>query len=162
MIYDNSKVRRQDRLMDEERAKEILNTSEFGILSMIDNEGLPYAVPINFIWDNESSIYVHCAMEGKKLKALEHNPNISFCVVGNVHLIPNKFTTEYESVILRGKANINLTDEEKGKAINMILQRFSPNDLEVGMKYAAKSFPRTKIIRLDFTEFSGKRKRVMN
>ena len=36
MKYVNETVRRQDRLMDEARAIELLSTSEYGVLSMVD------------------------------------------------------------------------------------------------------------------------------
>ena len=70
MRYDNSKVRRQDRLMDEKRAIELLKSNEYGILSMISETGEAYGVPINYVWDGGESIYNHCAQEGKKLDAL--------------------------------------------------------------------------------------------
>ena len=99
MEYINEKVRRQDRLLTQERALQLLSESEYGVLSMIDSEGLPYAIPVNHVWNGENSIYIHCAPQGKKLVALQHNPNVSYCIVGKVNLLPKYFTTEYESVI---------------------------------------------------------------
>ena len=46
MRYDNSTVRRQDRLLEEERAREILQVGEYGFLAMASAEG-GYGVPIN-------------------------------------------------------------------------------------------------------------------
>ena len=60
MKYVNETVRRQDRLMDEARAIELLSTSEYGVLSMVDQDGTAYGVPLNFVWDGESSIYALC------------------------------------------------------------------------------------------------------
>lgn len=37
---------------------------------------------------------------------------------------------------------------------------FPPNDMELGKVYVEKSFHRTEIIRIDITEYSGKRKYV--
>lgn len=160
MIYNNKTVRRQDRLLNEYRAVELLQNNEFGILSMIDDNGLPYAIPINFVWDKKNAIYIHCAMDGKKINALLKNTNVSFCIVGDVNLLSNKFTTEYESVIVKGKVELNISDNEKNMAIELLLAKFSPNDLVIGRKYAEKSFYRTRIIRIDVTEFSGKTKRI--
>ncbi|MGP1514790.1 MAG: pyridoxamine 5'-phosphate oxidase family protein [Bacteroidales bacterium] len=160
MIYNNKTVRRQDRLLNEHRAVELLQNNEFGILSMIDDNGLPYAIPINFVWDKKNAIYIHCAMDGKKINALLKNTNVSFCIVGDVNLLSNKFTTEYESVIVKGKVELNISDNEKNMAIELLLAKFSPNDLVIGRKYAEKSFYRTRIIRIDVTEFSGKTKRI--
>ena len=160
MKFDNSKVRRQDRLLDETRARQLLATAEFGVLSMVDLDGKPYGVPINFVWDGEDSIYFHCAEEGKKIDILECRDLVSFCVVGDVNLLPEQFTTEYESIILDCEVTIPTYDEERMHALELLLKKFSPNDLDIGMKYARKSFNRTCIVRLDIVSWSGKCKRV--
>lgn len=36
--------------MDKDRAVELLKSSEYGVLSMIDENGLPYGVPLNYVW----------------------------------------------------------------------------------------------------------------
>ena len=71
MKYVNDTVRRQDRLMDEDRARELLRTSEYGVLSMADTDGTGYGIPVNYVWDGADSIYIHCAPEGHKLDALD-------------------------------------------------------------------------------------------
>ena len=156
MKFDNSKVRRQDRLLDEARAREILATAEYGYLSMIDLDGKPYGVPVNFVWDGEDSIYIHCASEGKKIDILDPHDQVSFCVVGKVNLLPGQFTTEYESIILTGEATICTYDEERMHALELLIDKLSPMHKEIGMKYVKKSFYRTEIVRLD----SGKCKKV--
>lgn len=159
MIYDNSTVRRQDRLLDQDRAMQLLETAEYGVLSMVDIDHKPYAIPVNFVMD-EDCIYIHCATQGRKLDILECNEDVSFCVVGNVNLLPSKFTTEYESVILTGCATIITSDDERMQALELLLNKFSPNDKAVGMKYAKASFRRTDIVRIDIDTISGKRKKV--
>ena len=159
MKYVNDRVRRQDRLMDEERALELLRDGEYGVLSMVaDNAG--YGIPVNFVWDGDHSVYIHCAPSGRKLDAIEKNPNVSLCIIGNVHLIPRNFTTEYESAIFFGEARIHLSDEEKMHALHLLIDKLSADFKEIGDKYAHKSFHRVEIIRIDFTEFRGKRKKV--
>ena len=160
MRYVNEKVRRRDRLMDEARAIELLATAEYGVLSMVDVDGTAYGVPVNYVWDGEDSIYIHCAPVGHKLEALEKNPHVSFCIIGNVKLLPGKFTTEYESVLLKGVANVRLTSGERMAALLRLVDKLSPDFKELGAKYSEKSFHRVNIIRVDFTEFSGKCKHV--
>lgn len=161
--FDNSKVRRQERLLDEESAREIIRGGEYGVLSMVESiegELCGYVLPINYAWDGEDYIYLHCAPEGHKLDCIDINPNISFCIVGRTDVISNKFTTAYESVIVRGKAERNLTSEERMKALELILDKYSPNDKEVGMKYAEKSFHRTEILRITIASISAKSKKI--
>ena len=160
MIFDNSTVRRQDRLLDEARAREILASAEYGILSMIDLDGKPYGVPVNFVWDGDDAIYIHCAPEGKKIDILECYDHVSFCVVGNVNLLPGQFTTEYESIILDCEVTIPTYDEERLHALELIIKKFSPQHFDTGMRYAHKSLPRTCIVRLDILSWSAKAKKV--
>ena len=146
--------------MDEERAIELLRTSEFGVLSMADADGTPYGIPVNYVWDGAESIYIHCAPEGRKLRIIARQSKVSFCLVGRVHLLPGQFTTEYESVVLTGVARTGLDEAERMKALHLLIDKLSPDFKEIGDKYAHKSFHRTEIIRVDFAEFSGKRKKV--
>lgn len=160
MVYNNSNVRRQDRLLSEERAIELLRAAEYGTLSMIDENGLPYGIPVNYVWDEKDSLYIHCAPEGRKLRAIAAHPEVTFSIVGNVNLQPSKFTTEYESIVLKGKARVGLSAEERMQALVLLVEKLSPDDVEIGKKYAKKSFYRTEIIRIDVTEFSGKTKKM--
>ena len=160
MIFDNSKVRRQDRLLDEARARKILASAQYGYMSMIDLDGKPYGVPVNFVWDGDDAIYIHCAPEGKKIDILECYDYVSFCVVGNVNLLPGQFTTEYESIILDCEVTIPTYDEERLHALELIIKKFSPQHFDTGMRYAHKSLPRTCIVRLDILSWSAKAKKV--
>ena len=77
----NNEIRRQDRVLNEEEALDLLAQTEYGILSMIDENGLPYGIPVNHVWDKQNSIYIHCAPEGKKLRAIKHHPNVLFALL---------------------------------------------------------------------------------
>lgn len=160
MIFDNSTVRRQDRLLDEARALHLLREGEYGVLSLVDSEGNPYGIPVNYVWDGHDHLYLHGAPAGKKLDCIRQHPEASFCVVGHTHLLPDKFTTGYESIVLKCRAQIGLSADERHHALQLLLEKYSPDDITIGLKYAEKSFHRTEIIRLDIKEFSGKQKKV--
>ena len=137
-----------------------MQSGEYGVLSLIDTEGRPYGIPVNYVWDGQDRIYLHCAPEGKKLNAIRRQAEASFCVVGCTHVVSHKFTTGYESIVMKCRAQIGLSVDERRHALRLLLEKYSPHDLEVGLKYAEKSFHRTEIIRLDIQEYSGKQKRV--
>ncbi len=160
MIYSNLLVRRQDRLLDETSAVALLANGEFGILSMICGGNEAYGIPINYVWNKQNTLYLHCAPEGKKLKCIDQNNTVSFCIVGRTNVISNKFTTEYESVILQGKASRNLNEDERRSALFLFLDKYSPEDKNVGTKYVENSFHRTEIIKLEIESWSGKCKSI--
>lgn len=158
MIYDNRNVRRQDRLLPEERAFQLLKQGEHGVLSMVDTEGKPYGIPVNYVWNGEEAIYIHCAPEGKKLRCLHQSPFASLCIVGHTNVIPDKFTTNYESIILSCRAETGLEAEERMEALHLLIDKYSPQFKEVGATYAKGSFHRTEIVKLSIISFSGKTK----
>lgn len=161
MNYENQPVRRQDRLLDEKEALSLLQQGEYGVLSMVREDGQSaYGVPLNYVWDGHSAIYLHGAPEGEKLRCIRACPEVSFCVVGTTEVISNQFTTEYESIVLTCSACVGLPDDERLHALKLLLAKYSPDDMEVGLAMARKSFARTEIIRLDIRSWSGKCKRM--
>lgn len=50
MNYTNEQIRRQDRLLEKEKAISLLKNGEYGVLSMQDEENGAYGVPINYVW----------------------------------------------------------------------------------------------------------------
>ena len=142
--------------MSESDALNLLRVGEYGVLSMVSINATGYGIPISYVWDGENAIYFHCAPLGEKLDNLADNNKVSLCVVGRTKVLSDKFTTEYESIIIKGSVCLTLPDDEKMKALVMILEKYSPNDKLIGIKYAEKSFHRTAIIRLDIKSLSGK------
>lgn len=159
MNFDNTSVRRQDRLLSQARAEELIDAAEYGILSMVSTDGGGYGLPLSFVREADH-LYFHCAPEGEKLRCLARNPRVTFCIVGRTHVLPGRFTTEYESVLLRGEAKVVANDAERMHALELLLGKYCPQDLAVGRKYAEKSFHRTAILRLDVQSVSAKSKAV--
>lgn len=161
MIFSNENVRRQDRLLDEERAMEIIKEGEYGILSMrTENGDGAYGIPISYVWDRGNSIYLHCAPAGRKLDCIDACRHVSFCIVGKTKVVPENFTTAYESVVLECTAHRSLHEAERMSALSLLLSKYCPEDKVRGIEYANKSFPRTEIIRLDIERISAKCKRT--
>mgnify|MGYP000084447500 FL=1 len=144
MNYTNEQIRRQDRLLEKEKAISLLKNGEYGVLSMQDEENGAYGVPINYVWNKKNSIYIHCAPEGRKLHCIKRCNTVSFCIIGKTHIISNQFTTEYESIILKCRAYIGLNEEERINALHLLIEKYSPNDKVIGNQYAQKSFSQNR------------------
>ena len=159
MDYCIEDIRRQDRCMDEERSRQLLLECEYTILSMVDNDGMPYGIPVNFVFERPGHLYIHCAPEGRKLQCLAHHPQVSMCMVGYTHVLASQFTSEYESVVLTGTARTTLSEEEKKHALMLLVEKYSPDFRREGGTAIRRSMHRTEVIRIDIKTFSGKRKR---
>jgi nitroimidazol reductase NimA-like FMN-containing flavoprotein (pyridoxamine 5'-phosphate oxidase superfamily) len=152
-----NELRRNDRAMPQDEALALLDKAEYGILSTVSENSEPYGVPLNFCF-SDNSIYFHCARAGQKINHLEHNQKVSFCVVGKTQLLPAKFSTRYESVIVFGKAE-EVFAAEKQNALEKLVRKYSADFLEPGKKYIEKSQVETRVFKLKISRLTGKARR---
>ena len=155
--YDNSPVRRQDRLLEGTRALELLHGGEYGFLALGGGGG--YGVPVNYAAEDDR-IYIHCAPQGEKLRRIAREAEACFCVVGRTAPQPARFTTEYESIMAFGPVAVVTQDEERRHALALIVGKYAPAHAEQGMEYAQRSFARTVVLRLDVRRMTGKCKKL--
>jgi nitroimidazol reductase NimA-like FMN-containing flavoprotein (pyridoxamine 5'-phosphate oxidase superfamily) len=148
-------MRRIEKQLSKDKVEEILNKGEYGMLSTIGENGYPYGVPVNYVYMKDS-IYIHGAVEGHKIDNINFNPKTSFCVVNYSEVIPNKFSTHYESVIVFGRAEV-IEGEEKELALEGFIHKYSKEFLEPGKKYISGSKNRTKIIKMKIEHMTGKK-----
>lgn len=147
-------LRRKDRAITDGEAIAILNKAEYGVLSTISPDGKPYGVPLSFcIIDN--CIYFHCAIEGRKIDNIEKNHSVSFCAVGNTEILPDKFGTKYESVIVSGEV-VEIFDDNKQIALENLLKKYSSNYFSKGLEYIETLKTKTRVFKISITHFSGK------
>lgn len=147
-------VRRKDRSLEEKDAIEVLKNGEYGVLSMVGENDYGYGVPLSYVY-LENAIYFHCAREGQKLDSIEKNNKVSFSVVGRTKLLPEKFSTEYESTIIFGKAT-EVNDGEKERALFAIIEKYSPKYTESGMEYIKRAANKTRVIKVSIENICGK------
>jgi nitroimidazol reductase NimA-like FMN-containing flavoprotein (pyridoxamine 5'-phosphate oxidase superfamily) len=168
------KIRRNEKQLTIEECNEVLIKAEYGTLATMGIDGYPYAVPVNYVFQN-GSIYFHCAIVGHKLDNITNCSNVSFNVVTDVRVIPlipdrqigNKklkfdgFDTNFNSVTVFGKAR-EVFEKEKVEGLSALFKRFLNEDeymkyKEIGIKYIQKSLERTKLIKIDIEHMTGKR-----
>lgn len=150
-------MRRKDRALEKNEALEILKNCDYGILSTIDKNGYPYGVPLSYVYLNDS-LYFHSATEGNKLDNILTNDKVSFCAVGQTSILPNQFSTKYESVIAFGKAAEVIGDEKK-EALLELLNKYSPEFIEQGKVYIQNAGVITKVIKISIDHITGKARR---
>ena len=150
-------MRRKDRKLETKEIIEILKKCNYGVLSTVCENGYAYGVPISYVYANDS-IYVHSALEGNKLDNLKFNNNVSFCVIGDTVLLPDKFGTKYESVIAFGKA-VEVSDIEKNEALLAFLDKYSSQYIEKGKEYIKNASEKTKVIKICIEHITGKARR---
>lgn len=119
-------MRRSAQQMTQETCMQVLQRGTSGVLSLLDAQGHPYGVPLSYAWVDGVLVF-HGALEGKKLECMRQNPCASFCVVDCDEVVPEKYTTAYRSVIVRGQMEV-VEDKARAHALCMALaMRFFPD-----------------------------------
>jgi nitroimidazol reductase NimA-like FMN-containing flavoprotein (pyridoxamine 5'-phosphate oxidase superfamily) len=147
-------MRRLERKMDEKEALELLNRSEYGVLSTCGEDSKPYGIPLSYIVIDKN-IYFHCASVGTKLDNINFNDKVSFTVVGKTKVLQEKFSMDYESVIAFGRAT-KLEEEEKYEPLMEFIKKYSPEFIEDGQLYIERAKQKTTLIKMEIYSFSGK------
>lgn len=92
-------MRRSDRQLTDEETLQLFRDAQYGVLSVTDENNMPYGVPMSFAL-SDNVIYFHCsAVGGKRISGIRHDPNACFTVIGDTKLLPQKFATLYMSGI---------------------------------------------------------------
>lgn len=146
-------MRKKQRELSNEEAIEILNSADYGFIS-INGEEYPYGVPINFVYLNDK-IYFHGATEGHKLDMIKRNNKICFTAVTKHDILPDKFSTDYRSVIVFGDA-YEVFDEEKISVLLALIEKFSLSYIDEGKKYIARAEKATRVFGITISHITGK------
>jgi nitroimidazol reductase NimA-like FMN-containing flavoprotein (pyridoxamine 5'-phosphate oxidase superfamily) len=144
--------------MDEAEALSTLGKAEWGVLATVDAEGWPYAVPLNHVVV-DGALILHSAREGHKLRNLQANERVSYCVVTEAEPVPLELATRYESAVAFGRARLITEDEEKRAALRALGLRFAPQHPEVVDAELARDAFRTAVLCITLERVTGKARR---
>ena len=155
-------MRRSDRQTSQEEALSILERADYAVLSLVDPDGEPYGVPLSFVFDRtDNTLLFHAARGvGRKLDCIAAHQETDLpahcTVVTDVRTLPEKFSTEYASVMVSGPVDLLEKTEDKMKALLLLAAKYSPDLTDKAVSYAQGYVEKVDIIRLKATEITGK------
>ena len=148
------KMRRSDRETTTAEAMKLLQNGEYGILSTVGTDGVPYGVPMNYATIG-NTLYFHCAKGvGHRVDNLRGCKKVCFTVVGKTEVLPAKFSTNYESVVVFGTARE--AGEDKMRGLEAIIEKYAPDYKEAGQRYIREAIDKTSVIAVDIEFMTGK------
>lgn len=172
-------MRRKDREMDWEFGLSVIDKARFAIMTLVDEHNSAYSIPISPSRIG-NYVYMHSALEGRKIDILKSNPNVRLVFVGDTHipepitddefnrynnenrlvqLVSTKFTTEFESAIINGKAIFVEDQNEKIKGLRAISEKYTPLNMKYFDAAVGSSISRTCVIKIEILEITAKRKK---
>ncbi|MDR2900141.1 MAG: pyridoxamine 5'-phosphate oxidase family protein [Treponema sp.] len=152
-------MRRKDREMPKDFAEHIADICDYAVLATVNADGTPYCIPISIVRDNDT-IYFHCAKDGQKIDNMKRQSEVCICCSGDVSFMKTEFSLEFESAVIKGKAEEVLQDEEKIHALRLICERYTPEYMHAFDSEIARSLNYTAIWKVLIREITGKRKKM--
>ena len=155
-------MRRADlEVKDRQDILSILNHCTVGHLALVDPQGQPYLVPMNYGWEEKDGvvhIYMHSAKEGRKLDILAKNPLVCFEADCNHELLVARnacsYSFKYESVMGWGKVRVVEDMEEKLRGLTLLMKHQTGEDFTFEPKHTAI----VEVLCLDLEQLTGKRR----
>lgn len=148
-------MRRKKQLMPQEKSLEILRGATSGVLAVSGDDDYPYAVPVNYVY-HENKIYFHGAKSGHKIDAIRKHDKASFCVTVYEEIVPEKYTAYFKSVIAFGRIRVLEREDEVRHAIEVLAERFFPEDESGRLEEIERSWDRLCMIELAVEHVTGK------
>lgn len=142
---------------DKQRLESIILHCDACFVGMIDLEGNPYVIPMNFGYEN-GNLYLHSGPEGSKIEMLECNNNacITFSLGHKLVYQHEKMACSYsmrsESVMCRGKVLFIEDMEEKRHALDIIMRHYTNNDFT----YSDPAVRNVKVWQVSVEQMTGK------
>lgn len=151
-------MRRVDRELTPEQAWNVVDGCADCVLAMVDRDGTPYAVPLNFAREGDR-LYFHSAMAGRKLDCLRQNSRVCVvCTADGREIDQPALTTRYASAILRGTAAEVTDAEEKLHALRLLCWKLAPENPE-GRGNFESCLGHTVVWRIEVETITGKANR---
>ena len=115
-------IRKKINEISTDAAKTLLQSSRRGVLAVNGDDGYPYAIPINYVYDDDAQkIYFHGARVGHKIDALRACDKVCFTVYGNETIKEEDWAPFVQSVVLFGRCHLI----ESGARATTLLKRFA-------------------------------------
>ena len=151
-------TKREARVTDPQQIAHILDTAKVLHLGLAVNEE-PYVVPMNYGYtmeDGKLTLYLHSAVQGKKLDMLRANPRVFFSMdcdrMPFEGRVPCQYGLVYSSIMGRGTATIVEDVEEKKQAMSILMKTQTGKEFSFNERLVSI----VAVIRIDVTEYTAK------
>ena len=120
-------------ITDPLQVEEIIRKCPYCTVSTIDLEGNPYAIPMNFAYQ-DGVIYLHSGPEGGKIEMVTRYPQvcITFCegreLVYMHRQVACSYSMKSRSVVCRGKVRFIEEMDEKRQVLDILMKQYTENE----------------------------------
>ena len=123
-------IRNKINEIDRNATEVLLTFNRRGILAMNGVNGYPYAIPINYFYDNETQkIYFHGAKAGHKVDALKDSDKVCFTVYGDEHIDESEPWAPYiQCAVVFGRCRLLEAGPESIARLKEFAMKYYPSE----------------------------------
>ncbi len=149
-------IRKKKNQISDEAAKELLRTSRRGVFAVNGDDGYPYAIPINFLYDEDAQkIYFHGSRAGHKVDSLRACDKVCFTVYGNETIKDEPWAPYMQSVVVVGRCRLLESGEESLALVKRFAMKYYPDESLVDIEIA-EGGKAVQMYEITIEHYSGK------
>ena len=150
------KIRKKKNELDINAAEKLLLDSRRGVLAMNGDEGYPYAIPINYVYDKDNKkIYFHGARAGHKVDALRACDKVCFTVYGNETIKEETWAPFMQSTVVFGRCHLMENGEKAMALLKIFAMKYYPNE-QMADEEIAQAGKAVQLFEIEIEHLSGK------
>lgn len=150
------KMRRFKQQLSDADCLAVLQAAKRGVLAVHGDDGYPYAVPLNFVFDPAArTLYFHMAVAGHKLDAIKRDSKVCFTVMDDGYKVEGDWAWYVRSVVVFGEAKVVKDDAMRDQWLRALAAKYFPpvEDVEEDMR---RNAPRALVIAVRIDHMTGK------
>lgn len=149
-------MRRKHKEIDMDEARRLLKEARIGILAVNGDEGYPYAIPVNYYYDEEEQkIFFHGSRVGHKVDALKQSDKVCFTVFGPEVVKDETWAPYVKSTVVFGRCHFIEDASVAGTRLRQLAMKYYPNE-ELVNEEIAISGKAVQIYVIEIEHMSGK------
>jgi len=149
-------MRRSRQALTKDEMAAILENCSTGVLAVNGDNGYPYTVPLNYIYDNGKIIF-HCAVRGHKIESIKRNDKVCFCIIEKGDVNGKAFNTDYRSIIIFGRAAILTDDDERRAVLEKIAAKYSAGFEKEAKQEIEDCWNAVALVEINIEQMTGKK-----
>lgn len=149
-------MRRRQKEIPMADAKGLLLHGHRGVLAVHGDDGYPYAIPVNYLYDdNNQKIYFHGARVGHKVDAIKACNKVCFTVFGNESVRDEAWAPYVQSVVVFGHCRLAEMDAAALGLLKQFAMKYYPSEGVADAELAA-SGKAAQLFVIEIDHMSGK------
>lgn len=130
-------IRRKQKEIDMTATKKLLHHARRGVLAVHGDNGYPYAIPVNYLYDEENQkIYFHGARVGHKADAIKACDKVCFTVFGHETVKEEPWAPYVQSAVAFGRCHLAEMDAAALSLLKQFAMKYYPDESMVDTEMA--------------------------